>query len=68
MKVKIFYFARWPSYANGIHIGHALNKTLKDIVMKYKTMQGHYTIHSWLEYTWSSYRACSYQKHWIESS
>jgi len=31
-----------PPYANGdIHIGHALNKTLKDIVMKYKTMQGY---------------------------
>ena len=30
-----------PPYANGdIHIGHALNKTLKDIVTKYKTMQG----------------------------
>lgn len=31
-----------PPYANGdIHIGHALNKTLKDIVLKYKTMQGY---------------------------
>ncbi len=31
-----------PPYANGdIHIGHALNKTLKDIVVKYKTMQGY---------------------------
>jgi isoleucyl-tRNA synthetase len=30
-----------PPYANGaIHIGHALNKVLKDIVVKYKTMQG----------------------------
>jgi isoleucyl-tRNA synthetase len=30
-----------PPYANGdIHIGHALNKTLKDIVVRYKTMQG----------------------------
>jgi isoleucyl-tRNA synthetase len=30
-----------PPYANGdIHIGHSLNKTLKDIVVKYKTMQG----------------------------
>ena len=30
-----------PPYANGnIHIGHALNKTLKDIVIKFKTMQG----------------------------
>jgi isoleucyl-tRNA synthetase len=30
-----------PPYANGnIHIGHALNKILKDIVVKYKNMQG----------------------------
>jgi len=30
-----------PPYANGdIHIGHALNKILKDIVIKYKNMQG----------------------------
>jgi len=33
-----------PPYANGdIHIGHALNKTLKDIVVKYKTMRGFYS-------------------------
>jgi len=32
-----------PPYANGnIHIGHALNKTLKDIIVKYKAMQGFY--------------------------
>ncbi|MFH1354765.1 MAG: isoleucine--tRNA ligase [Candidatus Omnitrophota bacterium] len=30
-----------PPYANGdIHLGHVLNKTLKDIVVKYRTMQG----------------------------
>jgi len=30
-----------PPYANGdIHIGHVLNKTLKDIIVKFKTMQG----------------------------
>jgi isoleucyl-tRNA synthetase len=30
-----------PPYANGdIHIGHALNKTLKDIVVKYKNLKG----------------------------
>lgn len=29
-----------PPYANGdIHIGHVLNKTIKDIIVKYKTMQ-----------------------------
>ncbi|HKX48997.1 MAG TPA: class I tRNA ligase family protein, partial [Candidatus Binatia bacterium] len=31
-----------PPYANGnIHIGHALNKVLKDIIVKYKAMTGH---------------------------
>ncbi len=31
-----------PPYANGhIHIGHALNKTLKDIIVKFKTMEGY---------------------------
>jgi isoleucyl-tRNA synthetase len=31
-----------PPYANGhIHIGTALNKVLKDIVVKYKTMENH---------------------------
>ncbi len=30
-----------PPYANGdIHIGHALNKILKDIIVKYKSMSG----------------------------
>ena len=30
-----------PRYANGnIHIGHALNKILKDIIVRFKTMQG----------------------------
>jgi len=30
-----------PPYANGsIHVGHALNKNLKDIVIKYKNMKG----------------------------
>jgi len=30
-----------PPYANGdIHLGHALNKSLKDILVRYKTMQG----------------------------
>jgi isoleucyl-tRNA synthetase len=32
-----------PPYANGdIHIGHALNKILKDFVLRYKTMSNHY--------------------------
>lgn len=30
-----------PPYANGhIHLGHTLNKTLKDIIVKHKTMNG----------------------------
>jgi isoleucyl-tRNA synthetase len=30
-----------PPYANGdIHVGHVINKVLKDIVVKYKTMNG----------------------------
>lgn len=33
-----------PPYPNGdIHLGHALNKILKDIVVKYKSMTGHQT-------------------------
>ena len=33
-----------PPYANGdIHQGHALNKTLKDIIAKYQAMTGHLT-------------------------
>ena len=33
-----------PPYANGnIHIGHALNKILKDLVIKSKRMQGYYS-------------------------
>lgn len=33
-----------PPYANGnIHIGHALNKILKDFVVRYKSMSGFYT-------------------------
>ena len=32
-----------PPYANGnIHMGHALNKILKDIIVKVKSMQGYY--------------------------
>lgn len=33
-----------PPYANGnIHIGHALNKILKDFIVKYKSMKGFYS-------------------------
>ncbi|NLN50786.1 MAG: isoleucine--tRNA ligase [Acholeplasmataceae bacterium] len=33
-----------PPYANGpIHIGHALNKLIKDFIVRYKTLQGFYS-------------------------
>ncbi|TPI01840.1 isoleucine--tRNA ligase [Mycoplasma struthionis] len=33
-----------PPYANGnIHVGHALNKILKDIIVRYKSMQGFFS-------------------------
>ena len=33
-----------PPYANGeIHAGHALNKVLKDTIVRYKSMQGYYS-------------------------
>ncbi|MBY7704280.1 class I tRNA ligase family protein [Vibrio harveyi] len=32
-----------PPYANGdLHIGHALNKTLKDIIIRFKNATGYY--------------------------
>src|SRR5690554_3711681 len=32
-----------PPYANGnIHIGHTLNKVLKDFIVRYKNLRGHY--------------------------
>jgi len=38
---KSFVLHDGPPYANGhIHIGHALNKILKDMIVKAKTMQG----------------------------
>lgn len=40
---KPFILHDGPPYANGnIHIGHALQKTLKDFVLRYKTMSGFY--------------------------
>ena len=37
----VFFLPDGPPYANGdIHIGHALNKILKDIALKYKSMAG----------------------------
>jgi isoleucyl-tRNA synthetase len=33
-----------PPFANGdIHIGHVINKTLKDVILRFRSMQGHQT-------------------------
>ena len=41
---KKFVLHDGPPYANGkIHMGHAMNKVLKDIIMKYKYAQGYDT-------------------------
>lgn len=38
---KLFILHDGPPFANGdIHLGHVLNKVLKDIVIRYKTMTG----------------------------
>jgi isoleucyl-tRNA synthetase len=38
---EIYLLHDGPPYANGdIHMGHVINKVLKDIVVKYKTMMG----------------------------
>lgn len=39
---EVFVLHDGPPYANGsLHIGHALNKTLKDIINKYKLLRGY---------------------------
>jgi len=39
---EMFVLHDGPPYANGdIHLGHALNKVLKDIIVRYKTMMGY---------------------------
>ncbi len=41
---KPFILHDGPPYANGdIHMGHALNKILKDIIVRYKNLQGFYS-------------------------
>ena len=38
---KSFYFLQGPPYTSGrLHIGHAWNNSLKDIILRYKRMQG----------------------------
>lgn len=41
---KMFILHDGPPYANGnIHLGHALNKVIKDIIIKSKTLSGFHT-------------------------
>ena len=41
-RAKSYILHDGPPYANGhIHLGHALNKILKDIIVKYKSMHGY---------------------------
>ena len=40
-KGKKFYFLQGPPYTSGkIHIGHAWNNSLKDMILRYKRMKG----------------------------
>ncbi len=42
-KTKSYILHDGPPYANGhIHLGHTLNKVLKDMIVKFKTMKGYY--------------------------
>ena len=42
-RTKSYILHDGPPYANGhIHLGHTLNKVLKDMIVKYKTMKGYY--------------------------
>lgn len=39
-----FVFHDGPPYANGdMHTGHMLNKIIKDVIVRYKSMEGYYT-------------------------
>ena len=41
-KGEVFILHDGPPFTNGdLHLGHALNKTLKDIILRYKWMQGY---------------------------
>ncbi|QHS76690.1 isoleucine--tRNA ligase ISM1 [Saccharomyces paradoxus] len=43
IKEKLFILHDGPPYANGdLHLGHALNKILKDIINRYQLSQGRY--------------------------
>ena len=46
----LFILHDGPPYANGdMHMGHALNKTLKDVITRFKNMDGYKApyIHGW---------------------
>ena len=46
----LFVFHDGPPFSNGdLHMGHALNKILKDFIVRYKNMSGYLThyIHGW---------------------
>jgi isoleucyl-tRNA synthetase len=42
-RTKSYILHDGPPYANGhIHLGHTLNKVIKDMIIKFKTMKGYY--------------------------
>ncbi len=52
----LFILHDGPPYANGdIHMGHALNKILKDFIVKYKSMAGYHAPYVRMGYTWPAY-------------
>ena len=52
-----------PPYANGnIHLGTALNKVLKDFVLKYKIMSGCDIPYSGLGLPWATNRTTVYER------
>ena len=55
-KVKKFILHDGPPYANGkIHIGHAVNKVLKDIIVNQKTWKGLMHLCTWMGLSWITY-------------
>ena len=53
IKVTKHSFYMMAHHTNGnLHMGHALNKILKDFIVRYKTMQGFYAPYTRLGYTW----------------
>ena len=47
-----------PPFTNGdVHVGTALNKILKDSILRLKMPGFSNTLHSWMGLSWTSYRA-----------